>query len=191
MRSSRAFRRDFERQTMPHLDSLYSAGLRYTRNPQDAEDLVQETFLAAYAAWDSFLPGSNCRAWLLKILTNAFINTYRRRQTQRRFAEERGDESVSVLYSEQRCLRAADPEGALMDEMLGDEVSRALSELPEEHRVVVVLADLEGLKYRQVAEILECPVGTVMSRLFRARRQLEESLSAYAASDYGITRRVA
>lgn len=191
MRSSRAYRRDFERHAMPHLDSLYSAAIRYTRNPQDAEDLVQETFLAAYAAWDRFVPDSNCRAWLLKILTNTFINTYRRRQTQRRFAEERGDEPVTVLYGAERCLEAADPEGALVYEMLGDEVSRALSELPEEHRVVVVLADLEGLKYRQVAEILACPVGTVMSRLFRARRQLEESLSAYAASDYGITRRVA
>jgi RNA polymerase sigma-70 factor (ECF subfamily) len=191
MRTRRARRRHFETHAMPHVDSLYSAALRYTRNRQDAEDLVQETFLSAYAAWDSFLPDSNCRAWLLRILTNGFINSYRRRQTRHRFIEERADESVNVLYGEERRLEASDPEGALVDETLGDEVSRALAELPEDHRIVVVLADLQGLKYREVADILDCPVGTVMSRLFRARRLLEEALTTYAASHYGIVRRAA
>src|SRR5262249_53162607 len=176
---------------LPHLADLYAAARRYTRDPADAEDLVQETYLRAYAAWDRFVPGSNCRAWLLRILTNSFINNYRRRRSRNAFAQRGGDEQVGVFYGAEQRDDARDPEGAMVGDTLGDEVTRALDELPEEYRAVVVLADVEGLRYRDIATALDCPIGTVMSRLFRARRQLEGALAGFAATDYGITRRAA
>lgn len=184
-------RSDFEHAALPHVDDLYAVALRYTKNPSDAQDLVQDTFLRAYGAWDRFVPGSNCRAWLLKILTNGFINTYRRGRSRKAFAGRGADEQITVLYGDLRSQTAEDPEEAILGETLSDEVTRALDELPDDYRVVVLLADVEGLKYKDIAEALGCPIGTVMSRLFRARRQLEERLRAYASTDYGITRRAA
>jgi RNA polymerase sigma-70 factor (ECF subfamily) len=184
-------RKAFEALALPHLDDLYAVALRYTRNKADAEDLVQETILRAYGAWDRFIPGSNCRAWLLRILTNSFINVYRRGRSHRKFAQRPGDEPVTAFYGEATRGRAGDPEGTLVQDRLGDEVTRALADLSDDYRMVVVLADLEGLKYKEVATILGVPVGTVMSRLFRARRQLEDRLAPFAEADYGITRRAA
>jgi len=186
-----AQRLEFERIALPHLSDLYVVALRYTRDPADAQDLVQDTYLRAYAAWDRFLPGSNCRAWLLKILTNGFINTYRRGRSRKKFNQRSDDEQVAAFYGEGNRDDARDPEGALVGEQLGDECARALSELPEDYRVVVLLADIEGLKYKDIAQALACPIGTVMSRLFRARRMLEERLAPFAEADYGITRRAA
>jgi RNA polymerase sigma-70 factor (ECF subfamily) len=184
-------RHEFERAALPYLADLYVVALRYTRHPDDAQDLVQETYMRAYAAWDRFVPGSNCRAWLLKILTNGFINTYRRGRSRRAFTQRGDDEQVAVFYGEDNRDDARDPEGAMLTDSLGDEVTAALGELPDEYRVVVVLADIEGLKYKDIAAALDCPIGTVMSRLFRARRLLEQRLSPYAAQDYGIVRRAA
>jgi RNA polymerase sigma-70 factor (ECF subfamily) len=173
----------FETLALPHLNELYAVAMRYTRNPDDAQDLVQETFLRAYLAWSTFLPGSNCRAWLLRILTNGFINHYRRGRSRKAFAARSEAEHVALLHDEK-----PNAEDAMTGQGLGDEVTRALDGLDADYRVVVVLADLEGLRYKDIAHILDCPVGTVMSRLFRARRQLETQLARYARSDYGIAR---
>jgi RNA polymerase sigma-70 factor (ECF subfamily) len=183
-----ADRREFEALTMPHLDDLYAAAMRLSRNPADAQDLVQDTYLRAYGAWDRFIAGSNVRAWMLRILTNSYINGYRRGRSHRRFAQRPGDEPQVALYGRERVERSLDPERALTEPMLGDEVQAALGELSEDYRVVVVLADIEGLKYKEIADCLGCPVGTVMSRLFRARRMLEERLRPYAAEAYAIRR---
>jgi RNA polymerase sigma-70 factor (ECF subfamily) len=188
MRSKRAIRQDFETHALPHLADLYAAAMRLTRNDQDAQDLVQDTYLRAYAAWESFIAGSNCRAWLLRILTNGFINNYRRGKSHQKFAQRPGDEPASAFFGDETRARAADPEGTMTARLLGDEVSAALGHLPEDYRVVVLLADLEGMKYRDVAQIVGCPVGTVMSRLFRARRMLEAKLAPYAATQYNIRR---
>ncbi len=181
-------RQDFEQHALPHLGDLYGAAMRLTRNDQDAQDLVQDTYLRAYAAWSTFIAGSNCRAWLLRILTNGFINNYRRGKSHQKFAQRPGDEPVAAFFGEETRERAADPEGAMTSRLLGDEVSGALDQLPDDYRIVVLLADVEGMKYRDVAQIVGCPVGTVMSRLFRARRMLESRLAPYAATQYNIRR---
>ena len=183
-----AVRREFEAQALPHLDALYAAAMRLCRNPADAQDLVQDAMMRAYSAWASFIAGSNCRAWLLRILTNSYINGYRRGRSHRKFAQRPGGEPVELLYGKERCAASADPERAMTEPLLGDEVSAALATLPEDYRLVVVLADLEGMKYKEVADAIGCPVGTVMSRLFRARRALEERLAPYAATEYAIRR---
>jgi RNA polymerase sigma-70 factor, ECF subfamily len=175
-------RREFERQALRHLSELYSTALRFSRNERDAEDLVQETLLRALAGWDQFQQGTNCRAWLFRILTNNFINEYRRVHKERDWVGR--DEP---LLSPARCFAAKDPEGALVERFIGDEVSRALSSLPEEFRQVVILADLQGWSYRDIAKHLSCPLGTVMSRLYRARRLLESALGEYAR-EQGILR---
>jgi RNA polymerase sigma-70 factor (ECF subfamily) len=182
-------RQDFEAQALPLLNDLFAAAMRLCRNPADAQDLVQDSLVRAYAAWDRFEHGSNCRAWLLRILTNSYINGYRRGRSHKKFAARPGDEPVELLYGSERYHTAADPEGAMTAPTLGDEVTRALAELPEEYRLVVVLADLEGMSYKEIATAVGCPVGTVMSRLFRARRQLEGRLAAYARKEYGVGRR--
>lgn len=178
---------DFEAQVIPLADELYASALRYTKNPGDAEDLVQETMLRALGAWKRFIPGSNCRAWLFRILTNSFINNYRRRRRHRKFAHETGDDCVVALYGND-LVRSENPQREMIKNTLSDEVSAALDSLGEDYRKVVELADLEGIRYREIAERLGVPIGTVMSRLFRARRQLEELLREYAADDYGISR---
>lgn len=177
----------FEAEVLPFQRELYANALRLTRQPADAGDLVQETLMRAYVAWDRFEPGSNCRAWLLRILTNSFINNYRRRRRHRRFATERPEEAVAVFYGDEP-QRSTDPETELLAEALGDEVSAALDTLGDDYRRVVELADLRGIRYRDIAAQLEIPIGTVMSRLFRARRQLEARLEEFAAADYGIRR---
>jgi RNA polymerase sigma-70 factor (ECF subfamily) len=192
MRTRKAARREsFEAQALPHLDDLYAAGMRLCRNPADAQDLVQDAMMRAYGAWDRFIAGSNCRAWLLRILTNSYINGYRRGKSHRKFAQRPGDEPIELLYGKERCDASHDPERALTEPLLGDEVSAALAELPEDYRLVIELADLQGMKYKEVADAIGCPVGTVMSRLFRARRVLEERLAGYAATQYAIRRAAA
>jgi RNA polymerase sigma-70 factor (ECF subfamily) len=178
---------DFEAACLPHRTELYAAALRMTRQPADAADLVQETWMRAYLAWPRFQYGSNCRAWLFRILTNSFINIYRKRRRHRRFAVENPADALAAAHG---CpeRRAPDPEAQLLSESLGDEVTAALDSLGEDYRRVVELADLRGVRYREIAETLEVPIGTVMSRLFRARRQLEDQLADFAATDYGIRR---
>lgn len=178
----------FEQLVLPHRSELFACALRYTRNPGDAEDLVQEALMRAFAAWSRFIPGSNARAWVFRILTNSFINTCRRKKRHRRFATETPQDAVRALYGGDRPREASDPEATLLEPTLSDDVVRALDSLGDDYREVVILADLRGIRYRDIAGMLDVPIGTVMSRLFRARRQLEAQLEQFAAEDYGIRR---
>jgi RNA polymerase sigma-70 factor (ECF subfamily) len=186
-RPDRDIRAAFEAQCLPHRSELYAVALRMTRVPADAHDLVQETLLRAFAAWSGFEAGSNCRAWLFRILTNSYINIYRKRHRHHRIARARPDDTLTAAHPGDGG-HARSPEDALLADALGDEVTRALATLAADYRAVVEMADLQGICYRDIATSLGVPIGTVMSRLFRARRQLEGELSEFAAADYGIRR---
>ena len=179
--------RSFELACLPHQAELFGVAMRICRDPDTAKDLVQETLLRAMCAWSSFQPGSNLRAWLFRILTNAFINGYRKRRRHQKFASERPGDALAALYGrDQDCTD--DLEDELYGEELCDEVKTALGRLGPEYRDVVERADLRGEKYKDIADALAVPIGTVMSRLFRARRVLEGELAGFAAKDYGIKR---
>lgn len=178
---------DFEAQALPHRRELFAAAVRMTRDLDDAHDLVQETYVRAYAAWPRFSHGTNVRAWLFRIQSNTFINHYRKRKRHRRFAEEQPVDALCAFYGDTRARRFS-PEDELTENALSDEVSEALDSLGPDYRAVVELADIEGERYRDIAAKLRVPMGTVMSRLFRARRKLEQALRDFAAADYGIVR---
>ena len=175
----------FAEQAMPLMSSLYSGALRMTRNPADAEDLVQETYLRAYRGFGGFQEGTNLKAWLYRILTNTYINAYRAKQRQ---PDETDLEEVEDLYLYRRLggLEAArsgrSAEDELMDTFSEAEVKTAIEELPENFRMAVLLADVEGFSYKEIAEILDIPIGTVMSRLHRGRSRLQKSLYEYAVT---------
>jgi RNA polymerase sigma-70 factor (ECF subfamily) len=176
-------RQQFESVALVHLDSLYATGLRMTRDPRDSEDLVQDTMLAAYRFFDKFEPGTNCRAWLFKILTNTFINKYRKRVREREVKDVIDQEETPSLMSEDVAAASRDPEGTLLQSLLSDDVKRALEAVPYDYRMAVVLCDLEEFTYQEIADIMDCPVGTVMSRLHRGRRLLQKALSDYAVRE--------
>jgi RNA polymerase sigma-70 factor, ECF subfamily len=178
---------EFATQCLPHQPELYGVAMKICRDPDTAKDLVQETLLRAMVAWASFEQGSNLRAWLFRILTNSFINGYRKRRRHKRFASERPGDALIALYGRDQD-HTDDVEAALYGEQLGDEVHEALGKLGADYRDVVERADLKGQKYKDIADDLRVPIGTVMSRLFRARRVLEAELAPYAARDYGIRR---
>lgn len=183
MLAPREKRAEFERQAMVHTDALYGAAYRLTRNPRDAEDLVQDALLRAYRFWDSFEQDSNCKAWLLRIVTNTFINEYQRKKRSREVLDAASAEQEAtdgVLVHADASDRQS-PERTLLDRSVSDDVQRALDALPDDFRTAVVLCDVQGLSYKEIAEIMETPVGTVMSRLFRGRKLLATALRDFAA----------
>ena len=169
---------DFEREVMPHLPALYGVALRMTKNEGDAEDLVQETVLRAYRFFDSFEAGTNCKAWLFRILTNLFCNRYREREREREVLDEA--ESSDANLGQFVGSAPRDAETALLGRMVSRDVERALAAVPTEFRLAVILADLEDFSYKEIAEIMDCPAGTVMSRLYRGRKILQKLLYDYA-----------
>jgi RNA polymerase sigma-70 factor, ECF subfamily len=174
-------RREFEALALEHLDPLYSAALRLTKNERDAEDLVQDTFLRAFRFFDKFERGTNMKAWLFKILTNTFINRYRRRVKERTVVEGAAREASSEKFIVRESTESsANPEQYFFDKLLSDDVLRSIDALPIDFRLVVILADLQEFSYKEIAEILDCPVGTVMSRLYRGRKLLQKNLLSYA-----------
>ncbi len=184
-RAEKADRAELERrfadEAMPYLDQLYGAAMKMTRKPQDAQDLVQDTFMRAFAAFDRFTEGTNLKAWLYRIMTNAYINTYRKRQREPYLGavddledwQLGGAESTTASSS-----RSAEAEA--IDRTPSSVVTDALNALPEDFRIVVYLADVEGFSYQEIADIIERPIGTVMSRLHRGRARLRQSLGEYA-----------
>ena len=181
MVSGMAERSEFAQQAMQYAPQLYSAALRFTRNSSDAEDLVQETYLRAYRSFHTFQEGTNLRAWLFRILTNTFINTYRAKQ--RRVQESELDD-VEELYLYRRIagmdIASRSAEDTLFDLFTDDEVKQALEGLPENFRVPVLLADVEDFSYKEIAEMLDIPIGTVMSRLHRGRKAMQKALAEFA-----------
>lgn len=172
---------DFEAAAMPFVDSLYNTAFRMTRNSEDAQDLVQETYFKAYRHYDKFQEGTNFKAWLFKILKNSFINNYRKKQSrplQTDFAEI--EDAFENRLSDEVSRKIKSPEEEFLKDVLDEDVQQAMDELPDDYRMAIVLADLEGFSYKEIAEILEVPLGTVMSRLYRGRKLLEHTMLEYA-----------
>ncbi len=172
----------FEEQALPFMDQLYAAAMRMTKNPADAADLVQETFVKAFAAFSQFKQGTNLKAWLYRILTNTFINTYRKKQRDpyRGTIDELEDWQIGGAESA-TATSSRSAEAEAIDRMPSGAVKDALQDIPEDFRLAVYLADVEGFSYQEIADIMKTPTGTVMSRLHRGRRMLRERLADYAA----------
>ncbi len=169
-------RRSFETEALPHLDAVYRVALRLAGDESQADDLTQETMLKAYRSWHQYKSGTNVRAWLLTILRNTFINEYRKTRREGPSVEIGNIEEFTVF----REVQDVDPEGDFFDQIVDDEVLQAIDRLPEEFRETLVLSDIEGLSYAEIAEITGVPIGTVKSRLFRARQALQQELYDYA-----------
>lgn len=171
--------REFEREALPHRDLLYNFALRMTYNPADADDLVQETYLKAYRFWDKYEKGTNIRAWLFRILKNSYINRYRKETKE---PETVDYDDVKNFYNSIRgeSVGSNDLQEILFSNLLDDDVAKAIASLPDDFRTVVILCDIEGLTYEEIAEFVDCPLGTVRSRLHRGRKLLRAQLLDYA-----------
>lgn len=178
----------FESVALVHLDELYATALRYTKNDKDAEDLVQETFLKAYTNFHRYERGTNCRAWLFTILTNTFINKFRRKKKEREILNAEDLRPIEQnFFNREKAEFYQNPERGIVHKTFSEDIKVALSALPEEFRTVVILADLNDFSYKEIAHILDVPVGTVMSRLFRGRKMMRRHL-VDIAYDRGIIR---
>ena len=176
----------FHEEAVPHLDALYGTALKLTKDEQDAEDLVQETMLKAYRYFDKYENGTNCKAWLFKIMHNTFINRYRKSQKRKEYLVDddyRPLQERAEAREEHPFVGEFDDQEDLFFKMFGDEVKEALSDIPMHFRMVVLLADLQDFAYKEIAEIMDCPIGTVMSRLYRGRRMLRDELGEYAEKE--------
>ncbi|HUI10774.1 MAG TPA: sigma-70 family RNA polymerase sigma factor [Bacteroidota bacterium] len=171
--------RSFEREALPHTDLLYNYALRMTNNPADADDLVQETYLKAYRFWDSYEQGTNIRAWLFRILKNSYINRYRKEVREPDYVEYDDVKSVYAIRHD-ASPEPNDLQESMFGNLLDDEITGAIAALPDEFRTVVILCDIEALTYEEVAAFMECPLGTVRSRLHRGRKLLRGKLASYA-----------
>lgn len=169
-------RRAFEREAIPHLDAVYRVALRLSGEPAQAEDLAQETMLKAFRSWHQYQEGTNARAWLLTILRHTFINAYRRKKNRAVSLDVSEIEHYTVFHE----VQDSDPEGTFFDQIVDEEVLQAIDALPEEFRETLVLSDLEGMSYAEIAEVTGVPVGTVKSRLYRGRQMLQKKLYEYA-----------
>lgn len=180
--SQKVLKQRFASEALPYLDQLYGAAMKMTRNPQDAQDLVQETFLKAYASFSSFTEGTNLKAWLYRIMTNSYINIYRKKKREPYLATADDLEDWQLAGANSTtAMSSKSAEAEALDRTPSNIVTEALNDLPEDRRMVVYLADVEGFSYQEIAQIMDTPPGTVMSRLHRGRRQLREMLSGYAA----------
>jgi len=176
-------RASFDEEALPHLDAVYRFALRLSGSPDQAQDLVQDTFVRAFKAWDQYTPGTQCKSWLFTICRNLFIRQWERGQRHDETVadntrpEAPGQDVGNPLWS---AVADVDPEGRFFDSIVDEEVLRAIDALPEDFRTVVVLSDVEGLSYQEISDMVGVPVGTVKSRLFRGRRQLQKALYDYA-----------
>lgn len=177
---------EFEKEAIPHMDSLYNFALKMTGEPDDANDLVQETYLKAFRFFDKFEKGTNCKAWLFRILKNTFINEYRK---QTKEPDKVDYDDVQNFYETIKStdVKTQHVESDVFSNLLDDDISKAITELPEDFRTVIILSDIEGFNYEEIADFVDCPVGTVRSRLHRARKMLYAKLYDYAKENGFIT----
>ncbi len=174
-------RRRFEQTALPHLDRLYGMALKLTRNQAEAEDLVQDALVRAYRFWHTFKPGTSVRAWLFTILRNTFITKYHRKNRRRAMANDLSQEVAARDPGVATVSAVVPPPDAVVDHRgTRAKIDEALAKLPEDYRMAVTLADIEGLTYKEIAAVMECPIGTVMSRIYRGRKQLHKLLHAHA-----------
>ena len=170
----------FERDALQYMNQLYAAAMRYTRNPEDAQDLVQDTYAKAYTSFHQFEPGTNLKAWLYRVLTTTFINNYRKDQRRPQTSDSELEDWQLAEASSHTSDQGKSTEDVVLENLPDSDIKNALAQIPEEFRMVVYLADVEGFSYKEIAEIVEVPTGTVMSRLHRGRKQLREKLTDYA-----------
>ena len=170
----------FERDALQYMNQLYAAAMRYTKNPEDAQDLVQDTYAKAYTSFHQFEPGTNLKAWLYRVLTTTFINTYRKDQRRPQTSDSALEDWQIAEASSHTSDQGKSSEDVVLENLPDSDIKNALAEIPEEFRMAVYLADVEGFSYKEIAEIVGVPAGTVMSRLHRGRKQLREKLTDYA-----------